>query len=163
MIYLVLGSGHTALRVHCCWGSTGISNVRSPLQYVYDGVQTTNHSVPRCSQSEHFDFGRLLAVSGVRMNVVVGWPSTLSINPRIYFLLPINRSIKQSEIRSKGHSSTSKYSTIRPRDIFKSAQPWSSANNTPEYTGRKLSLGLISQGIRREFGVENLRSIWATT
>ena len=59
MIYLVLGSGHTALRVHCCWGSTGISNVRSPLQYVYDGVQTTNHSVPRCSQSEHFDFGRL--------------------------------------------------------------------------------------------------------
>ena len=108
-------------------------------------------------------FNLLLAVSRVMMNVVVGWPSTLSINPRIYFLLPINRSIKQSEIRSKGHSSTSKYSTIRPRDIFKSAQPWSSANNTPEYTGRKLSLGLISQGIRREFGVENLRSIWATT
>ena len=59
MIYLVLGSGHTALRVHCCWGSTVIPNVRSPLQYVYNGVQTTNHSVPRCSQSEHFDFGRL--------------------------------------------------------------------------------------------------------
>ena len=116
MIYLVLGSGHTALRVHCCWGSTVIPNVRSPLQYVYNGVQTTNHSVPRCSQSEHFDFGRLLAVSGVRMNVVVGWPSTLSINPRIYFLLPINRGIKQPEIRSEDHSS-SKYSSIRPRNI----------------------------------------------
>ena len=68
-------------------------------------------------------FSLLLAVSRVRTNVVVGWPSTLStlsINPRIYFLLPINRSIKQSEIRSEDYSSSSKYSTInmRPRDIY---------------------------------------------
>ena len=64
-------------------------------------------------------FNLLLAVSRVRMNVVVGWPSTLStlsINPRIYFLLPINRGIKQPEIRSEDHSS-SKYSSIRPRNI----------------------------------------------
>ena len=152
----ILGSGHTAL--HCCWSSTSISKVRSTLRIqrrpdcvVYPDARSLKILIMVV-------FSLILAVSRVRTKVVVGWPNIRSINPRIYFLLPINRGIKQPEIRSEDHSS-SKYSSIRPRNI-----PGISRVHSREvpliiyiYTDRKLSFGLICHD--REFGVENFRSI----
>ena len=104
----VLGSRLTAL--HCCsWSSTSISKVRSTprIRRRPDyGVCPNDRSLKILIV---FVFSFLLAVSSVGTNVVVGWSSTLStltINPRKYFLLSLSRTIKQPEIRSEDHSSS---------------------------------------------------------
>ena len=118
----VLGSRLTAL--HCCsWSSTSISKVRSTprIQRRPDYVLVVCPNARSRKILIMVVFNLLLAVSRIRTNVVVRWPSTLSINPRKYFLLTLNRSIKQPEIRSEDHCS-SKFSinSIRPRNILRS-------------------------------------------